>query len=81
MHYIRNKQKQETDFLITKNDTPWLLLEAKLKDGIIDKHHLDTRLVLKNIPLIQVCRESGIASMQKRDVYRISANRLFNSFL
>ncbi len=81
LHYIRNKQKQETDFLITKNDTPWLLLEAKLKDGIIDKHHLDTRLVLKNIPLIQVCRESGIASMQKRDVYRISANRLFNSFL
>ncbi|MCK5255842.1 MAG: DUF4143 domain-containing protein [Deltaproteobacteria bacterium] len=81
LHYIRNKQKQETDFLITKNDTPWLLLEAKLKDGIIDKHHFDTRLVLKNIPLIQVCRESGIASMQKRDVYRISANRLFNSFL
>jgi len=75
--YIRNKQKQETDFLVLKNGLPWLLVEAKLKDSAIDRHHFDTIRALKGVPFIQVCHDHGVMSMQKKNVYRMSASRLF----
>jgi len=77
LFYVRNRQKQETDFLIVRDDKPWLLVEAKLSDGPIARHHYDMIDALGGIPFIQVCLDSGVASMQKRNVYRISANRLF----
>ena len=77
LFYIRNKQKQETDFLVIRNDSPWLLVESKLTDGPIERHHLENMSALHNVPFVQVCLEPGIASMQKRNAYRISACRLF----
>ncbi len=77
LFYIRNKQKQETDFLIVRESAPWLLVEVKLSDGSIDRHHHHTIRALGNIPFIQVCMAPGVASLEKRDIYRISANRLF----
>ena len=77
LFYIRNKQKQETDFLIVKNGKPWLLVESKLSDGLVEHHHIQTMEALNSIPLAQICRQPGIASLQKRDLYRISANRIF----
>lgn len=79
LFYIRNKQKQETDFLIVRDSVPWLLVEAKLTDGSIDRHHFETIRALDGAPFIQVCLEPNIVSMEKRNVYRISANRLFAS--
>jgi len=32
LYYIRNKQKQEVDFLVTQNKSPWFLAEVKLAD-------------------------------------------------
>ena len=32
LHFIRNKEKQEVDFLLTKNREPFLLVEAKLAE-------------------------------------------------
>lgn len=77
LFYIRNKQKQETDFLLTRDGSPWLLVEAKLTDGSIERHHFETISALGDLPFIQVCLEPNVASMEKRNVYRISANRLF----
>ncbi len=77
LYFIRNKQKQETDFLIVKNGRPWLLAEAKLGDGSIAAHHFETMNSLGNIPFVQVCFEPGVMAMQKRNAYRISAARLF----
>ena len=77
LFYIRNKQKQETDFLIVRGGVPWLLVEAKLTDGSVDRHHFETIKALSDIPFIQVCQQPNVASMEKRNVYRISANRLF----
>ena len=79
MFYIRNKQKQETDFLVVRDGTPWLLVESKLTDGYIDRHHFETIGALKGLPFIQVCMESNVASMQKRNAYRISACRVLSS--
>jgi len=75
LFYIRNKQKQETDFLITRNEKPWLLIEAKYSDAPIPKHHFETQEALKNIPLVQLCRKDRVCMMQKRNTYRISASR------
>lgn len=77
LFYIRNKQKQETDFLIAQNGKPWLLVEAKLSDGLIEPHHLYAGEALGNIPIVQVCRQPHVASIQKRDIFRISADRIF----
>ena len=32
LHYVRDKEKREVDFLITKEKKPWLLIEAKQSD-------------------------------------------------
>ncbi|WP_371256179.1 DUF4143 domain-containing protein [Rickettsia endosymbiont of Ixodes scapularis] len=29
LYFIRDKQKKEVDFLVTKNNKPWMLVEAK----------------------------------------------------
>ena len=78
LFYVRNKQKQETDFLIVRERKPWLLVEAKLTDGVIEAHHLTTAQALGEIPVVQLCLEPGVASRQKADAYRLSANRLLN---
>ncbi|MFH1996672.1 MAG: ATP-binding protein [Candidatus Omnitrophota bacterium] len=75
LFYIRNKQRQETDFLITKNENPWLLIEVKYSDAPISKHHFETQTMLGNIPLIQLCREENVCALQKQNAYRISASR------
>ena len=79
LFYIRNKQKQETDFLIVRDGVPWLLVEAKLTDGAVDRHHFEIIRALDDVSLIQVCLEPNVFSMEKQNVYRISANRLFAS--
>jgi hypothetical protein len=30
LYFLRNKDKKEVDFLVSKNDEPWFLVEAKL---------------------------------------------------
>ena len=30
LHFIRDKEKREVDFLVTKNNHPWMLVEVKL---------------------------------------------------
>lgn len=32
LYYVRNKQKQEVDFLVTRDAKPWFLVEAKVND-------------------------------------------------
>lgn len=75
LFYIRNKQKEETDFLITKNGSPWILIEAKYSDTSIERHHLEIQEVLNNIPFVQLCREKNICMLQKKNAYRVSASR------
>lgn len=78
LYYIRTKEKKETDFLVVRNGKPWFLAEAKLSDGRIERHHLDTMSVLGNIPFVQICQEPGVLSMQKKDAFRISAQHFFS---
>lgn len=33
LHYLQDKEKREVDFLVVRNEKPWLLVEAKLSEG------------------------------------------------
>ena len=76
LFYVKDKQKKETDFLIVKGTVPWLLFESKLSDNTVSKHHYDTAEAFGGIPMVQVCLQSGIASMQSKNIFRISAEKL-----
>ncbi len=78
LFYIRNKQKEETDFLILKNKVPWLLIEVKYTDSSIAQHHYKTQVMLGGIPLVQLCREEGVCKMESKNSYRISASRFLS---
>lgn len=58
LHYIKNKEQQEVDFLISKGRNPFLLIEAKIADT-------QPSLILKkiqrvlNIPAIQLINEGS----------------------
>lgn len=75
LFYIRTKEKLETDFLITRNEKPWILFEVKYSDSSISKHHLETQEMLGSIPFVQICKEEGVFLQQKKSAYRISASR------
>ncbi len=77
LFYVRTRDGKETDFLITKNDKPWCLIEAKWKDGPLDGHHFRQAESLGNIPVVQVCHEAKVLKKGDQDTFRVSAGRLF----
>ena len=38
VHYLQDKEKREVDFLVVRNEEPWLLVEAKLSEGRLSPH-------------------------------------------
>ncbi len=62
LHYLRNKEKQEVDFLIAKKRTPWLMIEAKMSDGSIDKKTAIKFQEVLGCPFVQVTLESNLRS-------------------
>ena len=77
LFYLRNKEKQETDFLIVQDKMPWLMIEAKLTDGPVASHHKKMQAMLGQIPFVQVCRQEGVHQMEAKNCYRLSASRIF----
>ena len=75
--YVRARDGKETDFLVTRNNEPWCLFEAKIEDGSIPKHHFAHAQALGDIPLIQVVQNGRVFRKEDRAAYRISASRLF----
>ena len=65
LHYVRNKEKEEVDFLITNNHNPLLLVETKLSDDTPSKSLLKFQTVL-NVPAVQL--------VNKPDIYKIISN-------
>ena len=41
LYFLRDKEKREVDFLVTKNDHPWFLVEAKQSDSASLSRHLE----------------------------------------
>ena len=49
LYYVRTKQKQEVDFLVTKDGNPWFLVEVKSNDRHLSRPLVDMQKML-NVP-------------------------------
>jgi len=58
--YLRNKQKEEVDFLVTKNANPFFMVEAKLSETAISPHLVKFQNIL-HIPAIQLVNQKNVA--------------------
>ncbi len=77
MHFLRNRDGRETDFLILRDNEPWLMVEAKLSRSVIDYHHRKNRNTLGGISFVQIVRQENIAEKRENGLYQISASRFF----
>ena len=77
MHYLRNKDKQEVDFLIAENNRPMLLVETKLSDDVPAANLLAFQDILK-IPAVQLVKKEGVKKVYKNgknNVLVVTAHR------
>lgn len=74
LYYVRNKEKQEVDFLIADGTTPRLLIEAKLSGSEISSSLLKFQEALR-VPAIQVVASPGVYKTAGRRVVVASAPR------
>jgi predicted AAA+ superfamily ATPase len=65
LHFIKNKEQQEVDFLIARERKPFLLVEAKMSEGQLSPALKKFQRAL-NIPAVQLIEES--------DGYRMLSN-------
>ena len=69
LHYLKNREKKEIDFLITKKNKPWLPIEVKLSQDTSSNNwaaftkHLDCKHV------IQVIKKSGVFKIIHYELY------------
>lgn len=65
LHYVRDKEKRETDFLVVENGKPWMLVECKFSDEGPDRSLQYFREALKPRYTFQVVR-----SLEAGDLYK-----------
>lgn len=64
LHYLRNKDKEEVDFLIADNNRPFLLIETKLSDDAPAANLLAFQKYL-DIPAVQLVKKDGVKKVYK----------------
>jgi len=64
LNYLRDKDRQEVDFLITENNKPLLMLETKSSDGRPSASIINFQDIL-NIPAVQLVKEDNIKKIYK----------------
>jgi len=62
LHYLRNREKEEVDFLLLNNNNPILLIETKLSDDNAAKSLIKFQKVL-NIPAVQLVNKNDICKI------------------
>lgn len=77
LHYVRDKEKRETDFLLTESRRPYLLLETKLSDGPLSPSLLYFKERLKPAYCVQLSRQEPRAPAQS-GVLRLGAARFLS---
>lgn len=70
LRYLRNKEKEEVDFLITREDQPYLLVEAKVSKDQVSKNLLKFQSVLK-VPAVQLVNQPGVCKKVFNHQYQI----------
>ncbi len=74
LHYVRDKERREVDFLVTERRRPWLLLEAKVADGEPSPSLEYFRARLRPAHAVQLVRRGSVR--RRGDVLVVPAERL-----
>lgn len=81
LHYLRNKNKQEVDFLLAEGNRPFLLIETKLSDEAPAANLMAFQSHL-NIPAVQLIKKEGVQKIYKNgknDILVVTAHRWLSS--
>jgi predicted AAA+ superfamily ATPase len=70
LHYVRNKEQQEVDFLIADKRRPKLLVECKLSDTAPAKALLKFQSML-GVPAVQLVEQAGVARRIRSDKHEV----------
>jgi hypothetical protein len=81
---LRNKEKEEIDFLITNKRKPWLLVEAKHGDVDPTPHFRKFMRYFPGTPALQIVRTPGVWAQKRagdREVLVASASEALARFV
>jgi len=70
LHYLRNREKEEVDFLLSNNHNPFLLIESKLSDDQAAKSLIKFQKILK-VPAVQLVNKSGVCKLVSNNNFKI----------
>lgn len=73
LHYIRDRDQKEVDFLVVKDRKPWFLVECKLSDTSVSAslNYFSERL---GVPALQLVEKKGVC-LKKGRALVVSADR------
>lgn len=75
LFYVRNKEKQEIDFVITKKNIPWLAVESKYSETQIQSAQIQKFQHHLKCPFVQVVFQPRIWQPISKNLIVCSANR------
>jgi predicted AAA+ superfamily ATPase len=70
LNYLRNRDKEEVDFLISNDHNPLLLIETKLSDDYASKSLIKFQKIL-NIPAVQLVNRGDICKLVSNNNLKI----------
>jgi uncharacterized protein len=71
LRYLRNKEKKEIDFLLLKNNKPWLPIEVKLNQGKLSDNWKVFLPQIKCPQAIQIVNKPGVFKIVEQGDYKI----------
>lgn len=77
LFFIRTRDGKETDFLVTRDEVPYFLVEVKMTNENVESHNKLHASKLGDIPLIQIVQKPDVVKAGKDDIYVISASSFF----
>lgn len=80
LHFLRNKQKKEIDFLITKAKKPYLLIEVKESESEVSENFSTFEKYFPEIKKIQLVKNLTRGFISKKNVHVVPMHQWLSDF-
>jgi len=80
LHFLRDVEKREVDFLVTVNGKPWFAVEVKLNDTTVFPHLLYFKERL-SIPFVYQVTKKGSVDKIEKGVRIVSAGKFLAALI
>ncbi len=84
LYYLRDLDNHEVDFLIVKNQEPWLMVEAKSKDQHISKNIYCFQQQLQPMWVLQVIKDLSFSQkscFQEKEIWSVPATTFLSQLV